>query len=450
MKKLAVLLVDYIVIFGAIILSFMVLKNGVLLDYSDNIGAFYYVSPAIVVMYIILAYVFGMYNLRRQSVGEVVYTVFIVSIALTICIMAACFFIRESATSYPRSVILLSAALYLPGLMIWRTILRNLYFKMHANLRVMIVGSQTQLLEQRLSERFSKLYQVKFVCKEDDPELMQKAVLVENVFVAEDVSPGIREKIFLLPVEHQHISVFFVPKINDIGVLHARLQNFDDIPTYVFSKMFLTHEERWVKRLIDILVAVALLILFSPLFLILPFIIMMDGGSVFYRQERLTRGHKVFRIIKFRTMVPDAETDSGPVLSDKNDHRITALGRFLRAARFDELPQLFNVLSGEMSLVGPRPERPFFTEQIEQEIPEFKYRLNVKAGLTGLAQVNGKYNTGYRQKLQYDLYYINNYSIFRDCLILLRTIKILFQKDKTEGVLSAEHFPESTKYSRQT
>jgi len=448
MKKLAVLLVDYIVIFGAIILSFMVLKNGVLLDYSDNIGAFYYVSPAIVVMYIVLAYVFGMYNLRRQSVGEVVYTVFIVSVALTICIMAACFFIRESATSYPRSVILLSAMLYLPGLMLWRTILRNLYFKMHGNIKVMIVGSQTQLLEQRLSEKFNKLYQIQFVCKENDPELMQKAVLVEHVFVAEDVSPEVREKIFLLPVEHQQISVFFVPKINDIGVLHARLQNFDDIPTYVFSKMFLTHEERWVKRLIDMLISVALLILFSPVFLILPFIIMMDGGPVFYRQERLTRGHKIFRIIKFRTMIPDAETQSGPVLSDKNDHRITAVGRFLRAARFDELPQLFNVLSGTMSLVGPRPERPFFTEQIEQEIPEFKYRLNVKAGLTGLAQVNGKYNTGFRQKLQYDLYYINNYSIFKDGLIMLRTIKILFQKDKTEGVLHDESIAESVKYSR--
>lgn len=450
MKKLAVLLVDYLVIFGAIILSFMVLKNGVLLDYSQNIGAFYYVSPAIVVMYIVLAYVFGMYNLRRQSVGEVIYTVFIVSVALTICIMAACFFIRESATSYPRSVILLSAALYLPGLIIWRTLLRNLYFKMHAHLQVMIVGNHTALLEQRLSEKFSKLYQVKFVCKEDDPELLQKAIKVEHVFVAEDVSPEIREKIFLLPVEHQQISVFFVPKINDIGVLHARLQNFDDIPTYVFSKMFLTLEERWVKRLIDILIATALFLLFSPLFLVLPFIIMLDGGPVFYRQERLTRGHKVFRIIKFRTMVPDAEITSGPVLSDKNDSRITAIGRFLRATRFDELPQLFNVIKGDMSLVGPRPERPYFTEQIEKEIPEFKYRLNVKAGLTGLAQVNGRYNTGFSQKLQYDLYYINNYSVFRDFLILLRTIKIFFQRDKTEGVLSTATPLETKKNSRQT
>ncbi len=438
MKKLAVLLVDYLVIFGAIILSFMVLRNGVLLDYSDNIGAFYYVSPAIVIMYIVLAYVFGMYNLRRQSVGEVIYTVFIVSVALTICIMAACFFIRESATSYPRSVILLSAVLYFPGLIIWRTILRSIYFKTHANQDIMIVGSNTRFLEERLTEKFGQLYHVRFVCKEDDPELMKKAVLVNTVFVAEDVSPRVREQIFLLPVENQDACVYFMPKMNDIGIINARLQNFDDIPTYVFSKMFLTHEERLVKRLIDIIVALGLLLLFSPLFLLLPFIIIMDGGPVFYRQERLTREHRIFRIIKFRTMVPDAENDSGPVFSDKNDPRITSIGRLLRIARFDELPQLFNVLSGTMSMVGPRPERPFFAEQIEQEIPEFKYRLNVKSGITGLAQVHGKYNTGFRQKLHYDLYYINNFSIFRDFLIILQTLKILFQKDKTEGMAGAE------------
>lgn len=133
-------------------------------------------------------------------------------------------------------------------------------------------------------------------------------------------------------------------------------------------------------------------------------------------------------------MIPDAEHHTGPVLSDKNDKRVTRIGKFLRITRFDELPQLFNILSGDMSLVGPRPERPYFTEKIEQAIPEFKYRLNVKAGLTGLAQVMSRYNTDVRQKLQYDIYYINNYSIFRDILILLQTVKILFIKDYAAGV----------------
>lgn len=133
-------------------------------------------------------------------------------------------------------------------------------------------------------------------------------------------------------------------------------------------------------------------------------------------------------------MVPNAEKLSGPKLSEQNDHRITRLGKFLRFTRLDELPQFWNILKGDMSIVGPRPERPFFAEKIEQEIPEFKYRLNVKAGLTGLAQIYGKYNTDFKQKLQYDIHYINNFSIIRDILIMLQTINIIFWKENTEGI----------------
>ncbi len=433
MKKIAILLVDLIVIFGSIILSFILLKNGVLLDYTTNIGAFYYVSPTIFIMYMILAYVFGMYNLRRQSVADIIYTVLIVSVALTICIMAACFFIRESAFSYPRSVIMLSAMVYFIGLILWRTLLRSMYYRNFGNRSVMIIGSDHEGIISRIQSKFANLYQVKYVCAEDDASIMDKANEVSDIFITHDVSSNIREQIFLLPLEHKNIAVYFVPKMNDIGIMNARLAKFDDIPTHMFSRMFLTDEERGVKRMMDIFFSIILLILASPLFIILPLIIMADGGSIFYRQERYTRNKKRFKIIKFRTMVPNAEKLSGPVLADKKDPRITKIGHFLRATRLDELPQLFNILQGDMSVVGPRPERPFFSDKLELEIPEFKYRMNVKAGLTGLAQVMGKYNTDFRQKLQYDLYYINNFSIFRDILIILQTIRILFQKDKSEG-----------------
>jgi lipopolysaccharide/colanic/teichoic acid biosynthesis glycosyltransferase len=168
--------------------------------------------------------------------------------------------------------------------------------------------------------------------------------------------------------------------------------------------------------------------------LILAALIKLDGGKVFYVQERLTEGGKVFKMIKFRTMIPDAEKISGPVLAEHNDPRITSIGRFMRAVRFDELPQLLNILKGEMSIVGPRPERLYFTEQFVKDMPEYKYRLKVKAGLTGLAQVEGKYNTSAEDKLRYDLIYINNFSIWNDIVIILQTIKILFMKSSTEGV----------------
>jgi lipopolysaccharide/colanic/teichoic acid biosynthesis glycosyltransferase len=169
---------------------------------------------------------------------------------------------------------------------------------------------------------------------------------------------------------------------------------------------------------------------------VLAILITLGGGSVFYTQERLTRDNRLFKIYKFRTMIPEAEKISGPVLAEEKDPRITRIGRFMRVIRLDEIPQLINIIRGEMSLVGPRPERPFFTDQFEKKIPEYQLRLKVKAGLTGLAQVEGKYNTNVEDKLRYDLIYINNYSILRDFVIMLQTVKILFLKESTRGINS--------------
>jgi exopolysaccharide biosynthesis polyprenyl glycosylphosphotransferase len=207
-----------------------------------------------------------------------------------------------------------------------------------------------------------------------------------------------------------------------------------DIPTFRISNLGLSPEELVLKRLIDLILATIAAIVALPIGLILAVLIKLDKGPVFYMQERFTKDNKVFKIIKFRTMIPDAEKMSGPVLAEDKDPRITAFGRFIRLVRLDELPQLLNILKGDMSLVGPRPERPFFTEQFEKNIPEYRFRLKVKAGLTGLAQVEGKYNTTVEDKLRYDLIYINNYSLLKDFIIMLQTVKILFLKESTEGI----------------
>ena len=158
-----------------------------------------------------------------------------------------------------------------------------------------------------------------------------------------------------------------------------------------------------------------------------------DKGPVFYRQKRLTRDGKVFRIIKFRSMKMDAEKE-GPQLSKKEDDRVTRVGRVIRALHLDELPQVFNVFGGSMSLVGPRPERPEIMQQYKENVPEFYYRLKVKGGLTGYAQVYGKYNTTPYNKLRLDLTYIQNYSLWLDIKCMVQTIKILFEKENTEGI----------------
>jgi lipopolysaccharide/colanic/teichoic acid biosynthesis glycosyltransferase len=208
-----------------------------------------------------------------------------------------------------------------------------------------------------------------------------------------------------------------------------------DTPLLLCRNDGLTIDQRIIKRGMDILFSGLGLLLILPLYGIIALCIhLYDGGPVLYKQERLTRGGKVFQIYKFRSMIVNAEKESGAVLAGENDSRITPVGRFLRRYRLDELPQLVNILKGEMSFVGPRPERGELAEKIAKEIPEFPYRLKVKAGLTGLAQVIGKYNTSSYDKLELDLMYIAKYSILLDLKIILMTPRMLFIKEKTEGV----------------
>ena len=190
------------------------------------------------------------------------------------------------------------------------------------------------------------------------------------------------------------------------------------------------------KRLFDIILSAFLLILTLPISLIVAIAIKAyDGGPCFYKQTRLTKDGKEFGILKFRSMIVDAEKDGVARLSSgDNDSRITPIGKIIRACRMDELPQLLNILKGDMTFVGPRAERPELTEKYSEKIPEFKLRLQAKAGLTGYAQVYGKYNTEPYEKLQMDLMYIAHPSIIEDFKIILATIKILFMKDSTEGI----------------
>ena len=209
----------------------------------------------------------------------------------------------------------------------------------------------------------------------------------------------------------------------------------DDIPMQRVTRMLLTVEQRVLKRILDIAVAVTALIILSPVMLITAVMIKLDSkGPVLYSQERVGLYGKTFFVHKFRSMKQDAEAKCGPVLAAEGDPRITKFGRFMRATRLDELPQLFNVLKGEMSIVGPRPERPFFVKQFIAQKPEYDYRHNVKPGITGLAQIAGKYNTSAYDKLIYDLLYIQDFSVKTDLMIMLQTFKVLLTKSSTEGV----------------
>lgn len=230
------------------------------------------------------------------------------------------------------------------------------------------------------------------------------------------------------------IRCYMTPKLTDIIMMGSTSIHLFDTPLQLSRNKGLTPEQRFAKRIVDIAISLIVLILFSPVLLISAIAVKLyDGGPVLYKQDRLTLGGEVFQIYKFRSMRVDSEKH-GARLAMKNDDRITPVGKILRTLHVDELPQLINILKGEMSFVGPRPERPEIAAKYEEEIPEFHFRLKVKAGLTGYAQVYGKYNTVPYDKLKLDLYYVQNYSVFLDFKLIMLTVKVLFQKDSTEGV----------------
>jgi len=350
-----------------------------------------------------------------------------------VSIMGICFFVRDIAWAFPRSVILISGLIYFILLTLKNQTYWYLSRHLHTLKKIIIIGNDAEKLHQTIVNNYSQFYEVIGHYIEYDSTLPSQIELIDEVFICADIQSEMRETI--LPVCFKYNKeVCFIPQYFDLSIISSSLYKTGDIPTFRITNMELTPEERAVKRSIDLVFGSIAAIISLPIALLLMVLIKIDGGPVFYLQERLTRGGKLFKIYKFRTMIPDAEKISGPVLAEDKDPRITALGRFMRAIRLDELPQIINIVKGEMSLVGPRPERPFFTEQFEKEIPEYRFRLKVKAGLTGLAQVEGKYNTSVEDKLRYDLIYINNYSILRDFVIMLQTLKILFLKESTEGV----------------
>lgn len=228
--------------------------------------------------------------------------------------------------------------------------------------------------------------------------------------------------------------LFVVPDFEDITLNSADVVQIDDTLALLVKNRGMTTEQRVIKRVMDILVSLVGVIIASPLMLICAACIkLQDRGPVLYRQKRLTLDHREFMLIKFRSMTVDAEKN-GARLATQNDARVTKFGKFMRTTRLDEIPQLLNILKGDMSLVGPRPERPEIMEKICQTMPEFCQRLKVKAGLTGYAQVYGRYDTSFEDKVKMDLLYIQNYSLMLDFQLLFATIKVLFVKNSARGV----------------
>lgn len=319
-------------------------------------------------------------------------------------------------------------------LIAWVWASNKLYFKLFPPRRLVVIyGDRSAAdLVMKMSRRVDKYMICESVSVHDDmEEVYRKISEYEGVILCE-VSGTVRNDLIKYCFAN-NIRMYISPKISDIIVRGAEDIRLFDTPLLLCRNYGLTIGQRFVKRTFDLILSILMTILLSPVMAVCAIAIKVeDGGPVLFKQKRLTIGGKEFYVYKFRSMVVDAEKD-GPQLSSENDDRVTKVGRVMRKCRLDELPQLFNIIKGDMSLVGPRPERPELAAEYEKEIPEFSFRLQVKAGLTGYAQVTGLYDTQPYDKLKMDLMYIENYSIFLDLQILLMTVKIaLFPNESNE------------------
>jgi exopolysaccharide biosynthesis polyprenyl glycosylphosphotransferase len=235
------------------------------------------------------------------------------------------------------------------------------------------------------------------------------------------------------------VRAYVIPKLSDIILMGADRIHVFDTPFLLSKGYTLSFDQRFMKRTMDLVLSIPLLVVASPFMLLTALAIKLyDRGPVFYKQVRCTRYGREFEIYKFRSMIVNAEGDGVAKLAAVHDSRITPVGHFIRATRLDELPQLFNIIKGDMSFVGPRPERPEIMKEYCDDMPEFQFRTRVKAGLTGFAQVYGKYNTTPYDKLKLDLFYIENYSLWMDFKLLIMTVKTVLTKDATEGVAQGQ------------
>ena len=252
-----------------------------------------------------------------------------------------------------------------------------------------------------------------------------------------DIPNEMRNTVFKCCYEND-VEIYVSPKIMDIVLKGSQNLHLFDTPLLYTKSDPIEAEQRMIKRVFDVVFALIMIVITSPFMLITALAVKIcDGGSVFYKQVRCTRGNREFKIIKFRSMIEHAEEDGQARLASKNDNRITPVGHVIRKLRIDELPQLFNVLKGDMSFVGPRPERPEKIKEYTEKMPEFSYRTKVVAGITGYAQIEGRYNTTAEDKLMLDLLYIESFSVWLDVKLLLRTVTVLFRPDSTQGFTQA-------------
>ncbi|MGE5458851.1 MAG: sugar transferase [Methanobacterium sp.] len=429
---------DIIIYLASFILAGL-LRYGSLFP-AENMDDFLVMVPWYILVFILLAAIYNLYS-EYIKYDEIVASIICIILLTSIVNLALSFILRQFAI--PRSVILISSILQFILLCAWRYVVWQRTLLIQKPKNTLIIGS-AQEIESLLNSVNVSLSRGLCIIKEISayPEgdymaewhdLLQSSVLLEQIeviIICASIGQAERQEILNYCIKADK-TVMLVPSVYDILLQNAHLVSAGDVPIIQLQGLLGKNSLSFGKRCMDIIVSALAIVLLMPLAVLIAIAIKINSpGPVFFSQVRLGLKGKEFKVYKFRTMVQDAEKYSGPTLSEANDPRVTRVGRRLRRTRLDEIPQFWNVLKGNMSLVGPRPERPFFVDQYSDELPEFYFRHQIKGGITGLAQVEGNYSTEPANKLSYDLLYAQKNSLAFDFAILLRTAKVLMQRGK--------------------
>lgn len=436
LRRLYTLITAAVMVAVHVLLIFVVLNRVYNNDFRTQLylRGHIFVLAIYAVVFFALGQIFGGISIGFRKKGEVLF-----SEVFTAVFSDMVFYLIAMMLSYrfPTPVPILGAlGIQIIFSAIWINLTGSVYANLFRPYDMLLIysGEATDDFIKKLETRADYFHVTKRISADEDMENIRKMIDSSNTVMLWDVKMPLRNVLFKYCYDNSK-RIYVMPNISDIILNGSKSLHLFDTPLLLTDGNPLQYEERVIKRIMDIVLALILIILSSPFMIITAIAIKMyDGGPAIYKQIRCTKNNREFYIYKFRSMIVDAEKAGAPMLAQKEDPRITPIGKIIRSLRIDELPQLFNVLKGDMSFVGPRPERPELIEKYMEDMPEFSYRLKVRAGITGYAQLYGKYNTRPYDKLKLDLYYIEQYSIWLDLKLIILTTKIIFTKESTEGV----------------
>ncbi|WP_407895239.1 sugar transferase [Lacticaseibacillus sp. N501-2] len=433
LRRYATIIGDVVLFNLSVLLAFYLRFGSVVPD--RNFYTYQHSALAISVVFLVVNFLLGVYIFYNRRVSDIIFNTILGQFITILALMMITFMGRLFA--FPRSVLGYSLIISIIVLGIWRVLIYYMYIHFTNSRRVAVLSYEDELpaIIQNFDSAKNNKHKVTHVITGNFIENTKKVLPDVDIFyLTNSLSDDERRSVIDLVIK-QEKEVLLPSTFDNLLMLNPSLMNFEDESVMGMSQFRISPENAFMKRVFDIVVSFLMLIVASPFMLVTAILVKVTSpGPIIYKQTRITMNQREFSIYKFRTMRNDAEAKSGPQLATTNDARITSVGKYLRKFRLDELPQIFNVFKGDMSIVGPRPERPFFVDQFNEEEPHYYLRHNVRAGITGYAQVYGKYASDYRSKLKFDLLYIKCYSLFLDAKILLQTVKILFDKMSSAGV----------------